>query len=70
MVIRGGMLAAAAALLDISAWAATMQWARTYSSDCSALWTDASMWTVTGEDEDGIPDGDDDVFFGVQSSGD
>lgn len=71
---RSLSVSALLALLTVSASAATFQWQRTNKPAdegvaFSGQWEDPAMWTVSGTDDDGIPDADDNVVFGTQKSG-
>ena len=43
----------------------TFRWATTNVVGDAGYWNDPAMWTVTGTDDDGIPDADDTVQFGT-----
>ncbi len=71
---RSLSVSALLALLAVPASAATFQWQRTNKPAdegvaFSGQWEDPAMWTVSGTDDDGIPDADDNVVFGTQKSG-
>lgn len=66
--LRHALFSAAALAAVLPASAATFTWARTTDASLSGQWSDPEMWTVSGTDEDGLPDADDTVRFGTQQS--